>query len=148
MMPTKDRARSIDQPLNSTPSRSTGPKYPLTVYYDGACSICRREIALMRTLDRREHFQLIDFSGPEFREADCGLSCERLSAVIHAQWADGTLIEGVEVFRAMWTAVGLKLLARISRWPVMNSLLLRGYAWFAQHRLPLTGRAHPHNDSR
>ena len=52
MMPTKDRARSIDQPLNSTPSRSTGPKYPLTVYYDGACSICRREIALMRTLDR------------------------------------------------------------------------------------------------
>lgn len=27
--------------------------YPLTVFFDGACPICDREIALMRRLDRR-----------------------------------------------------------------------------------------------
>ena len=114
--------------------------YPLTVFYDGACPLCRREIALMRKLDRRRRLELIDFAKPEFREADCGLSCERLSSVIHAKWADGRVIEGIEVFRAMWTAVGLGLLARISRWPLIEPLLRRGYAWFAKHRLWLTGR--------
>jgi len=117
------------------------PNYPLTVYYDGACPLCRRDIELMRMLDRHARLHLVDFSNPDFREADCGMSCSRLSAVIHAKWADGRMIEGVEVFRAMWTAVGLGALAWVSRWPLVNGLVHRGYVWFAKHRLLLTGRS-------
>jgi predicted DCC family thiol-disulfide oxidoreductase YuxK len=119
---------------------SSPPQWPLTVYYDGACPICRREIALMRRLDRAGRLQLVDFSTPGFSEQECGLSCERLSAVIHARWADGRVIEGVEVFRAMWTAAGWGGLASLSRWPWFDRLLVRGYAWFAANRLRLTGR--------
>jgi len=117
------------------------PHYPLTVYYDGACPLCRRDIDLMRLLDRHMRLHLVDFSNPDFRESDCGMSCSRLSTVIHAKWADGRMIEGVEVFRAMWTAVGLGAFARISRWPLVNGLMHRSYAWFAKHRLSLTGRS-------
>lgn len=61
--------------------------------------------------------------------------------VIHARWSDGTLITGVEVFREMWERVGLGFLARCSRRPIFNKLLLKAYAWFAKNRLRLTGRA-------
>lgn len=115
--------------------------YPLTVFYDGECPLCRREIALFRRLDRKRRLHLVDFSHPEFDEAQAGLDRARLSAVIHARWADGTIITEVEVFRALWTAVGLRALARLSRLAGIDGLLRRGYAWFARHRLRLTGRA-------
>lgn len=135
-----DGGQSPAGSLPTEPHGANAAPYPLTVYYDGACPICRREISLMRRLDRRGRLLLIDFAPPTFCEPECGLSCEQLSAVIHARWGDGRVIQGVEVFRAMWTAVGLGWLARVSRWPFIDRLLVRSYVWFAKHRLRLTGR--------
>lgn len=115
--------------------------YPLTVFYDGACPICAREIALMRWLDRHGRLALCDFSSPAYDAASTGLAVADLSAVIHARWADGRVITAVEVFRGMWEAVGLHSLARLSRRPLVEPLLLQVYGWFAKNRLWLTGRA-------
>ncbi len=114
--------------------------YPLTVFYDGACPLCAREMALMKRLDRKQRLTVLDFSSPDFDVAPPGLAVADLSAVIHAQWADGTVITGVEVFRAIWQAVGLGFLARLSRLSVVDRLVVTAYAWFARNRLWLTGR--------
>lgn len=114
--------------------------YPLTVFYDGACPICAREMALMKRLDRTQCLTLVDFSPAGFDAAPAGLVVADLSTVIHAQWADGTVMTGVEVFRAIWEAVGLGFLARMSRLPVIDPLTVKAYAWFARNRLWLTGR--------
>lgn len=114
--------------------------YPLTVFYDGACPLCSREMALMKRLDSHHRLRLCDFSAPGYDAESTGLDPARLGAVLHAQWEDGTIITGVEVFRAVWQSVGLGLLARVSRLPVIDPLLIRGYAWFARNRLWLTGR--------
>ena len=114
--------------------------YPLTVFYDGACPICAREMAVMKRLDRKQRLNLCDFSAPGYDAEPTGLHPERLGAVIHAQWSDGTIITGVEVFRAIWQAVGLGILARLSRLPFIDVLMVRAYAWFARNRLWLTGR--------
>jgi predicted DCC family thiol-disulfide oxidoreductase YuxK len=116
--------------------------YPLTVFFDGACPICDREIALMKRLDRRRQLEFCDFSTQEYDAASSGFSTADLGAVIHARWADGSVITGVEVFRAMWEAVGLRFLARLSRLSLVEPLIVRAYAWFARHRLQLTGRSH------
>ena len=115
--------------------------YPLTVYFDGECPICRREIDLMKILNRGERLQCIDFSTLSYRPTDHGLNQFDLGRVIHARWSDGTLISGVEVFRETWEAIGLGFLARISRRPMLNKLLVKAYAWFARNRLWLTRRA-------
>ena len=107
-------------------------QYPLTVFFDGACPICDREIALMKRLDRRRQLEFCDFSS--------GFTAADLGTVIHARWADGSVITGVEVFRAMWEAIGLGVLARLSRLSLVEPLVLRTYAWFARNRLRLTGR--------
>ena len=114
--------------------------YPLTAFFDGACPICAREIALMKRLDRRQRLAFCDFSRPNYDAASIGFAPSELSRVIHARWADGSVITGVEVFRAMWEAVGLGVLARLSRLSLVEPLVLRAYAWFARNRLRLTGR--------
>ena len=120
---------------------STVKPYPLTVYFDGECPICRREIDLMKVLNRRERLQFIDFSNSSYQPTDQRLSQCDLGRVIHARWSDGTIITGVEVFREMWEAIGLGFLARFSRLSGINTLLVRAYAWFAKNRLWLTKRA-------
>ena len=114
--------------------------YPLTVFYDGACPICAREMALMKRLDRTQRLTLLDFSLAGFDAAPAGLAVADLNAVIHAQWADGAVITGVEVFRAIWEAVGLGFLSRLSRLPMVAPLMTKAYGWFARNRLWLTGR--------
>jgi predicted DCC family thiol-disulfide oxidoreductase YuxK len=42
----------------------------------------------------------------------------------------------------MWEAVGLGLLAKLSRLSLVEPLVLKAYAWFARNRLRLTGRSH------
>lgn len=115
--------------------------YPLTVFFDGACPICAREIALMRRLDRHGRLILCDFSSPAYDAASTGLAVADLSAIIHAQWADGRVITGVEVFRTMWEAIGWDRLVRFSRVRMIEPLMFMAYAWFARNRLRLTGRS-------
>ncbi len=116
-------------------------QYPLTVFFDGDCPICDREITLMRRLDRRRQLEFCDFSAKEYDAASSGFAAADLATVIHARWADGSVIIGVEVFRAMWEAVGLGFLARLSRLSLVEPLVLKAYAWFARNRLRLTGRS-------
>ena len=116
--------------------------YPLTVFFDGACPICDQEIALMKRLDRRQQLEFCDFSAQEYDAASSGFATADLGAVIHARWADGSIITGVEVFRAMWEAVGLGFLARLSRLSLVEPLVLKTYAWFVRNRMRLTGRSH------
>jgi len=114
--------------------------YPLTAFFDGACPICAREIALMKRLDRRRQVEFCDFSSQEYDATSRGFAAADLGTVIHARRADGSVITGVEVFRAMWEAVGLGVLAKLSRLSLVEPLVLRAYAWFARNRLRLTGR--------
>ena len=121
--------------------------YPLTVFYDGACPICAREIALMRWMDRHGRLAFCDFSSAAYDAASTGLAVADLSAVIHARWADGRVITAVEVFRGMWEAVGLRSLARLSRLSFVEPLIVKAYRWFATNRLRLTGRANGCTDN-
>jgi hypothetical protein len=61
-------------------------------------------------------------------------------ARIHARLPDGTLVEGVEVFRRLYAAVGFRPLVAITRLPGVAQLLELAYVLFARNRLRLTGR--------
>ena len=51
------------------------------------------------------------------------------------------VIEGMEVFRRAYAAVGLGWLLAPSRWPVVGLLFDAAYRVFARNRLRWTGRA-------
>jgi predicted DCC family thiol-disulfide oxidoreductase YuxK len=96
----------------------------------------------MRRLDTRGLLVFCDFSRPDYTPTSRELSPAELGRIIHARWGDGTVITGVDVFRAMWEAVGLGFLARFTRLSLIEPLVMNAYAWFARNRLRLTGRSH------
>lgn len=57
----------------------------------------------------------------------------------HAQLTDGTVLTDVEIFRAIWDAVGLRFLPRVNRRHLIAPLIVKAYAWFARNRLWRTG---------
>jgi len=114
--------------------------HSVEVFHDGACPLCAREMRWLRKLDRDGRILFTDISAPSFDPASVGLTFEALMARLHGRLPDGRMIEGVEVFRQLYAAVGFRRLAAFSRAPVVSHLLNAGYALFAQNRLRLTGR--------
>lgn len=115
--------------------------WEIRVLYDGGCPLCMREIRALRRLDRgRGRISFEDIAGEGFDPAPYGLGYETLMSRIHGVLPDGTLIEGVEVFRRLYTAVGLGWLVAPTRWPGLRTLSEAAYRAFARNRLWLTGR--------
>lgn len=114
--------------------------FDIEVFFDGACSLCMKEIQLLQRLDRRERIRFTDIAAPEFRASSVGLSWDTLMDRIHGRLPDGTVIEGVEVFRRLYTAVGFGPLVAMSRLRGVSTMLDMGYKSFAKNRLKLTGR--------
>ena len=96
----------------------------IVVWFDGGCPLCRREIALMRRLDRRGAVTFVDASGPT---AACPLPQGDLLARLHAR-EDGRVLSGAAAFAAMWRAIPLlRPLGLVARSPVVLGVLERLY---------------------
>jgi len=85
----------------------------LKIWYDGACPLCLREIALMRRLDKRGAIDFVDVA--EGADPSCPIDQRELLARFHAE-ENGVIVSGAAAFAAMWRAIPvlrpLGLLAR------------------------------------
>ena len=61
-------------------------------------------------------------------------------AEMHGRLPDETWLQGVEVFRRLYAAIGFGPLVFLSRLPLISQVLDWGYAILARSRLRLTGR--------
>ncbi len=114
--------------------------FRVEVFFDGGCPLCRREINMLRRWDRHHRIRFTDIDAPSFRAAELGKTQEDLMAHIQGRLADGTWISGVEVFRQLYSAVGLGWIVMLTRLPILSHMLDWGYVLFAKNRLRLTGR--------
>lgn len=116
------------------------PTSVLEVFFDGACPFCAREVRFLRRLDRRGQVLFTDIAEPGFSPERARVPWDALMDRIHARLADGTLVEGVEVFRRIYALLGFGPLVAVTRLPGLSNLLDAGYAWFARNRMRLAGR--------
>ena len=114
--------------------------FDVEVFYDGECPLCMREIDMLRGRDRAKRIVFTDIASPTFDPASVGLDHDALMKRIHARLPGGELIEGVEVFRRLYAAVGFGPLVAVTRVPGVSHALDLAYTWFAKNRLRLTGR--------
>ena len=118
--------------------------YPalVEVFFDGECPLCMREINLLRRLDRdTNHIVFTDISAADFRPEKYNKTMSGFMERIQGRLPEGQWIEGVEVFRQLYSAVGFERFIPITRLPVVRQLLHLGYRIFAKFRLRLTGRS-------
>ena len=116
------------------------PTVEIEAFFDGACPVCVREMKALRRLDRRGRIGFVDIAAKDFDPARAGVGMDALMDRIHGRLPDGTLVEGVEVFRRLYAAVGFGPLVALTRLPGISHLLDAGYRVFARNRLRLTGR--------
>ena len=73
-----------------------------TVYFDGACPVCRREIAHYRRQRGSESIAWVDASNCDQGELGPGLDRAVVLNRFHVRNADGTLTSGAAAFVAIW----------------------------------------------
>lgn len=95
----------------------------LSVYFDGSCPLCRREIAMYRGLPAAQHIDWVDVSaGAALGE---GLSCETAMRRFHVRTGDGRLYSGAAAFSVLWRQLpGWRLLGWLTAVPPLS--------WFAE----------------
>ncbi len=105
----------------------------LTVMFDGACPLCRREIGLYQSLTPLENVAWLDVS-----EATANLTPAdqaRYMARFHVRQKDGRLLSGAAAFVTLWLAMpGWRWLGRFSRLPGITPLLELAYRGFLHLR--------------
>lgn len=104
----------------------------MRVWYDGACPLCLREIAMMRRLDARGAIDFVDVS--QGADPSCPVDQADLLARFHAE-ENGRVVSGAAAFAAMWRAIPvLRPLGLIARNRFVLSLLERAYIHFLKVR--------------
>ena len=107
-----------------------------TVFYDGACPMCRREIAHYRRLRGAERVLWIDIARADAPLASYGLSREAAMARLHVRDTAGHWQTGAFGFAELWSHLpGYRWLARTLRLLRLLPLLDRVYRRFARWRM-------------
>ena len=125
----------VDRP--DSPTTCTAPD-GLTVLYDGACPLCRREIGLYRGLEPTQPLAFLDISDPAATPAADlpeGLPRSELLARFHVRHADGRLESGARAFISLWDRLPYwRWLARVGRLPGIAGLMEIAYRGFLRVR--------------
>jgi len=131
--PECDRAAATPQPSDA---------WQIKLLYDGDCPLCMREVNFLQKKDAgRGLVKFVDIADDSYDPAvNGGVDFATAMGRIHAVLADGTVIKNVEVFRRIYSILGIGWIYAPTRWPVVGPLVDKLYDIWADLRLQVTGR--------
>ena len=97
----------------------TGDRAPPTLYFDGACPVCSREVAVYRRQPGAEGLRWVDVASCEQQDLGAGLTREAALARLHLRRSDGSLVSGAAAFTGLWES--------LPRWRWLGRLLGSGW---------------------
>ena len=110
----------------------------LTVFHDGSCALCRREIALVQGMTAHSDIAFVDVSG-RHGDAAPGLTTEAAMRRFHVRRADGTLLSGARAFIELWSVTPrFAWVKALARWPLVVRVLDGLYSGVLIIRPPLS----------
>ncbi len=114
-----------------------------TVYFDGACPLCRREIALYQRASGGERVDWVDASACPPSALGGDLPRDAALSRLHVRLGDGSLVSGAAAFAAIWARLpSYSWLAALAAWRPARTAMEIAYAGFLRLR-PLWRRAEP-----
>lgn len=123
----------------------------ISVYYDGSCPLCRREISFYGKRCGAESVDFVDVSQPHNLPTD--LSRVASMARFHVRDAKGRLVDGGPAFAVLWKQFpAFRWLGLFFSFPAARWVLSLGYDAFLPFRPRLQSwfrsRHEPENESR
>ena len=103
----------------------------LTVYFDGACPLCRREIGFFRRRRSDVEIDWVDVSASQSASLGPDLSRPLAMARFHVRLANGDLVSGARGFGELWAVTpGFRWLGTLARSTVAQAPLELAYRGF------------------
>ena len=73
-----------------------------TVYFDGGCPVCSREVAMYRRQPGADAVQWVDAAHCGAGDLGTGLTRQAAMARLHLRRPDGSLVSGAQAFTSLW----------------------------------------------
>jgi predicted DCC family thiol-disulfide oxidoreductase YuxK len=115
--------------------------YPMRIYYDASCPLCRTEMHGLKQYDVHHRLDLVDCSPANFSDDyanKAGYQQTAMMRLIHARDANGVWLIGVAVFEAAYGATGIIGMEKMWANPRLRPLWDRIYPWIADNRMILS----------
>ncbi len=107
----------------------------ISVFYDGACPICTREINYYEKLDSNRNVNWVDITKTDKEMITSGLTKSQALARFHIMAEDGRLYSGGTAFAKLWTQLPyFKYLGYLFQYPPMSWILDIVYVIFLRVR--------------
>ncbi|MES2818361.1 MAG: DUF393 domain-containing protein [Pseudomonadota bacterium] len=126
----------------------SAPRWPLTLYFDGDCPLCAREIHMLRRHADAQRLHLVNVAAADFDPEAVGQSKRILQDRLHARFADGQWVTGLDATLWSWRAAGLEGWAAPLTWRPLRPLFELGYRLFCHLRPHLAWLPHPDGTRR
>ena len=122
---------NTDQPL-----LKTEPENNFTLYYDGACPLCCKEVNWLKMRCKKKGYQLafIDISDTTFNPKSTGKSLSTLMKALHLRDSNGQWWTAMDATRMIYREIGLGWLMAPTGWPLLKPVFDHLYAGFAKIR--------------
>tara|TARA_B100000579_G_scaffold290144_1_gene240915 strand:+ start:1919 stop:2320 length:402 start_codon:yes stop_codon:yes gene_type:complete len=116
-------------------------KSRLTIFFDGGCPLCKREVDFLRSRNQKSFLEFIDINSSDFSlELEYGITYKQAMQRIHALKSDGTFIKDIKVFQEAYSLIGLGWVYAPTKLPVLDKLFEYIYSTWAKFRLKITFR--------
>lgn len=123
--------------------KAVNPQSYITVFYDGACGLCAREINYYRSIAPDNVFVWVNLIEDTRWFEQLGYSQSQGLQALHVLDEAGRMHVGVEAFIVIWNALpGWRVLSILASLPVVKPLLSIIYRYFAQWRFKKLGYSH------
>ena len=113
----------------------------LTIFFDGGCPLCQREVDFLKSRNKNDSLKFIDINDSDFSfELDYGITYKQAMDRIHAIKSDGSLIKDVKVFQEAYDLIGLGWVYAPTKLPIIDKISEFIYKVWANYRLKITLR--------
>lgn len=122
----------------------------LTVFYDGTCPLCAKEMNALKQRDTKQQIKTVDIYSDAFADYP-QIDPDQANTILHALNEKDELLLGLDVTHRAWQLVGRGWLYAPLRWRIIKPIADWLYLKFASNRYRvsylLTGRSRCNNGS-
>jgi predicted DCC family thiol-disulfide oxidoreductase YuxK len=112
----------------------------ITVYYDGKCGLCRREVEYYKSISHPDHIMWIDITQNHDLLKSKGFNLSEVYKTFHAVDEHGNIYKGVDAFIVIWKRLeNWNWLGSFVALPFIKQIAEYGYAVFAYLRFKYHG---------
>ena len=111
----------------------------LTIFYDGQCPLCIKEMEYLKRCDKNNLIGLVDIHQNKLMEKYPDIKFDDAMQILHAKYQN-KIIKGLEVTYIAWSIVGKEFWVTPLKWPIIKPISNKLYLVFARNRYAISSR--------